>query len=67
MDLGIGLPNAVPGTSGDQLIDFAREADQAGFSALGTGPLSDRWWICPGVVRACRQIRGGLDPGRLRP
>ena len=36
MDLGIGLPNAVPGTTGDQLTDFARAADEAGFSVLGT-------------------------------
>jgi alkanesulfonate monooxygenase SsuD/methylene tetrahydromethanopterin reductase-like flavin-dependent oxidoreductase (luciferase family) len=36
MDLGIGLPNAVPGTTGKQLTDFARAADQAGFSILGT-------------------------------
>jgi alkanesulfonate monooxygenase SsuD/methylene tetrahydromethanopterin reductase-like flavin-dependent oxidoreductase (luciferase family) len=36
MDLGIGLPNAVPGTTGKQLIDFARAADEAGFSTLGT-------------------------------
>jgi alkanesulfonate monooxygenase SsuD/methylene tetrahydromethanopterin reductase-like flavin-dependent oxidoreductase (luciferase family) len=36
MELGIGLPNAVPGTTGDELIDFAREADEAGFSVLGT-------------------------------
>jgi alkanesulfonate monooxygenase SsuD/methylene tetrahydromethanopterin reductase-like flavin-dependent oxidoreductase (luciferase family) len=36
MQLGIGLPNAVPGTTGKQLTDFARAADQAGFSVLGT-------------------------------
>lgn len=36
MDLGIGLPNAVPGTTGKQLTDFARAADEAGFSTLGT-------------------------------
>jgi alkanesulfonate monooxygenase SsuD/methylene tetrahydromethanopterin reductase-like flavin-dependent oxidoreductase (luciferase family) len=36
MDVGIGLPNAVPGTSPQQLTDFARAADQAGFSTLGT-------------------------------
>jgi alkanesulfonate monooxygenase SsuD/methylene tetrahydromethanopterin reductase-like flavin-dependent oxidoreductase (luciferase family) len=36
MELGIGLPNAVPGTTGKQLTDFARAADQAGFSVLGT-------------------------------
>ena len=36
MDLGIGLPNTVPGTTGKQLTDFARAAEDAGFSALGT-------------------------------
>jgi alkanesulfonate monooxygenase SsuD/methylene tetrahydromethanopterin reductase-like flavin-dependent oxidoreductase (luciferase family) len=36
MQVGIGLPNAVPGTTGKQLTDFARAADQAGFSVLGT-------------------------------
>jgi alkanesulfonate monooxygenase SsuD/methylene tetrahydromethanopterin reductase-like flavin-dependent oxidoreductase (luciferase family) len=36
MDIGIGLPNAVPGTDGEQLIEFARRADNAGFSGLGT-------------------------------
>ena len=36
MDLGIGLPNAVPNTSGAELADFARAADEAGFSTLGT-------------------------------
>ena len=36
MELGIGLPNAVPGTTGKQLTGFARAADEAGFSTLGT-------------------------------
>jgi alkanesulfonate monooxygenase SsuD/methylene tetrahydromethanopterin reductase-like flavin-dependent oxidoreductase (luciferase family) len=36
MDLGIGLPNAVPGTTGKQLVDWARAAEEAGFSTLGT-------------------------------
>ena len=36
MDLGIGLPNAVPSATGDQIKDFARAADEAGFSVLGT-------------------------------
>jgi alkanesulfonate monooxygenase SsuD/methylene tetrahydromethanopterin reductase-like flavin-dependent oxidoreductase (luciferase family) len=36
MDLGIGLPNAVPGTTGRQLTDWARAAEEAGFSTLGT-------------------------------
>jgi alkanesulfonate monooxygenase SsuD/methylene tetrahydromethanopterin reductase-like flavin-dependent oxidoreductase (luciferase family) len=36
MEIGIGLPNAVPETTGEQLTEFARRADQAGFSSLGT-------------------------------
>lgn len=36
MDLGIGLPNAVPGATGKQMTEFARAADEAGFSTLGT-------------------------------
>lgn len=36
MDVGIGLPNAVPGTRGDQLTEWARRADGRGFSNLGT-------------------------------
>ena len=36
MEVGIGLPNAVPGTTGEQLVDWAREAESAGFSCLGT-------------------------------
>lgn len=36
MDIGIGLPNALKGTTGEQLIEFARRADARGFSTLGT-------------------------------
>jgi alkanesulfonate monooxygenase SsuD/methylene tetrahydromethanopterin reductase-like flavin-dependent oxidoreductase (luciferase family) len=36
VDVGIGLPNAVPGTSGARLIEWARRADGRGFSSLGT-------------------------------
>jgi alkanesulfonate monooxygenase SsuD/methylene tetrahydromethanopterin reductase-like flavin-dependent oxidoreductase (luciferase family) len=36
MELGIGLPNTVPGTTGGQLTDGARAAEDAGFSSLGT-------------------------------
>src|SRR4051812_20120058 len=36
MEVGIGLPNAVPGTSGKELTDWARAAESAGFSSLGT-------------------------------
>jgi alkanesulfonate monooxygenase SsuD/methylene tetrahydromethanopterin reductase-like flavin-dependent oxidoreductase (luciferase family) len=36
MEVAIGLPNAVPGTTGKQLTDWARAAEEAGFSSLGT-------------------------------
>ncbi|HET9677860.1 MAG TPA: LLM class flavin-dependent oxidoreductase [Solirubrobacterales bacterium] len=36
MDFAIGLPNAVPGTTGGQLTEWARRAEARGFSSLGT-------------------------------
>jgi alkanesulfonate monooxygenase SsuD/methylene tetrahydromethanopterin reductase-like flavin-dependent oxidoreductase (luciferase family) len=36
MKVAIGLPNAVPGTSGEQLTEWARRAEARGFSSLGT-------------------------------
>jgi alkanesulfonate monooxygenase SsuD/methylene tetrahydromethanopterin reductase-like flavin-dependent oxidoreductase (luciferase family) len=36
VDVGIGLPNTVPDTEGRTLIDWARRADEAGFSTLST-------------------------------
>jgi len=36
MDVGIALPNAVPGTTGEQLTEWARRAEARGFSSLGT-------------------------------
>jgi alkanesulfonate monooxygenase SsuD/methylene tetrahydromethanopterin reductase-like flavin-dependent oxidoreductase (luciferase family) len=36
MDVAIGLPNAVPGATGKQLTDWARRAEELGFSSLGT-------------------------------
>ena len=36
MDVGIGLPNAIPGTSGARLVEWARRAEARGFSSLGT-------------------------------
>ena len=35
MDVAIGLPNAVPGTTGAQLVEWARRAEVRGFSSLG--------------------------------
>ena len=36
MKVGIGLPNAVAGTSGEEMAEFARRAEARGFSSLGT-------------------------------
>ncbi len=36
MDVGIALPNSVPGATGAELIEWARRADRRGFSSLGT-------------------------------
>ncbi|MFL5898409.1 MAG: LLM class flavin-dependent oxidoreductase [Solirubrobacterales bacterium] len=36
MDFAIGLPNAVPGTTGEELTKWARRAEARGFSSLGT-------------------------------
>ena len=36
MEIGVGLPNTVPGTPGALLVDWARRADRLGFSSLGT-------------------------------
>lgn len=36
MKVGIGLPNAVTGTTGAELVEFARAGEEYGFSSLGT-------------------------------
>lgn len=36
MKIGIGLPNPVPGTRGDTLVEWARRSEEAGFSSLAT-------------------------------
>jgi alkanesulfonate monooxygenase SsuD/methylene tetrahydromethanopterin reductase-like flavin-dependent oxidoreductase (luciferase family) len=36
VEIGIGLPTTIPGTSGEQVIEWAKRADAAGFSSLGT-------------------------------
>src|SRR3954454_22118960 len=36
MDIGIGLPNAAPGVDRTGILDWARRAEAAGFSSLGT-------------------------------
>lgn len=36
MEIGIGIPNAVPGATGGQLLEWARRADAGGFSSLAS-------------------------------
>lgn len=36
MDVGIGIPNSIPGTSGADLLEWARRAERAGFSSLAS-------------------------------
>ena len=36
MNVGIGLPSTIPGVTGRLVLDWARTAEQAGFSTLGT-------------------------------
>src|SRR5918997_3595141 len=36
MDVGIGIPNSVRGTTGPQLLEWARRAEAAGFSTLAS-------------------------------
>ncbi len=45
MDIGIGIPNSVPGATGPQLLEWARRAEAAGFSSLGSiGAVSYPSW-----------------------
>lgn len=36
MEVGIGLPSAIPGAGRDQVLEWARRAEARGFSTLGT-------------------------------
>jgi alkanesulfonate monooxygenase SsuD/methylene tetrahydromethanopterin reductase-like flavin-dependent oxidoreductase (luciferase family) len=36
VDIAIGLPTTIPGATREQVLDWARRADAAGFSSLGT-------------------------------
>ena len=66
MDIGIGLPNAVRGVDRRGIVDWARRAEEAGFSSLGT---IDR--IAYPQLRVADLARGGrrgdrADPARHR-
>ena len=36
MEVGVSLPNAIPGATGEELTEWARRAEARGFSTLGT-------------------------------
>ena len=36
MDIGIGLPNMIPGADRDAIVEWAKRSEQRGFSSLGT-------------------------------
>ncbi|MGZ5338014.1 MAG: LLM class flavin-dependent oxidoreductase, partial [Thermoleophilaceae bacterium] len=36
MEIGIGLPTTIPGVKGSEVIEWAKRAEDAGFSCLGT-------------------------------
>jgi hypothetical protein len=61
MEIGIGLPNAVPGVDRDSLLEFARRGEQRGFSSLGTigrsasGPGRNADMPGPSGRRRCRK------------
>lgn len=35
MEIGVGLPSAIPGVRGDEILEWARTAEECGFSTLG--------------------------------
>ena len=50
MDIGIGLPATIPGVGREELLTWARRAEERGFSSLGVidrlvYPTS-RGWSC---------------------
>jgi alkanesulfonate monooxygenase SsuD/methylene tetrahydromethanopterin reductase-like flavin-dependent oxidoreductase (luciferase family) len=62
MDIGIGLPNTIPGATGAELLDWARRADDAGFSTLATiGAVS-----YPGYEELTALAAAGAVTNRIR-
>jgi alkanesulfonate monooxygenase SsuD/methylene tetrahydromethanopterin reductase-like flavin-dependent oxidoreductase (luciferase family) len=74
MEVGVGLPNAVTGTTGDQLVEFAREGELQGFSSLGTvdrlvARVADGWIMGAGppdtfVEMSAKVKQAWADAGR---
>lgn len=44
MKVSVGLPNVVPGASGDDLLEFARRAERRGFASVGA--IDRLLWDC---------------------
>jgi alkanesulfonate monooxygenase SsuD/methylene tetrahydromethanopterin reductase-like flavin-dependent oxidoreductase (luciferase family) len=62
MDIGIGLPNTVPGCTRDDLIEWAPAAEDAGFSTLAT---LDRL-VYPGVEALVALSAAAAHTERIR-
>jgi hypothetical protein len=43
MDVGIGLPNTVPGTTRDDLLRWAQSAEEAGFGMIAGSAAATSW------------------------
>jgi alkanesulfonate monooxygenase SsuD/methylene tetrahydromethanopterin reductase-like flavin-dependent oxidoreductase (luciferase family) len=83
VDVGIGLPSTIPDTEGRTLVDWARTAEEAGFSTLGTigrlvypnyeelitlsAAAAVTSRIRPAGPPSRRAGRGRLETGRVRP
>lgn len=62
MDIGIGLPNTIPGATGAELLDWACRAEDAGFSTLATiGAVS-----YPGYEELTALAAAGAVTSRIR-
>jgi alkanesulfonate monooxygenase SsuD/methylene tetrahydromethanopterin reductase-like flavin-dependent oxidoreductase (luciferase family) len=62
VDIGIGLPNAVNGTTGHQLLDWATKADTAGFSSVASigavsYPSHEELTVFGAVAAVTRRVR----------
>ncbi len=63
MDVAIALPNAVPGTSGAQLAEWARRAEDRGFSSLAANDRVAYGGVDASFDRAARLGAGWIAGG----
>ena len=67
MQIGIGIPNAVPGATGADLLEWARRADRAGFSSLASiGAVSYPGYEELTVFAAAAALRAGARSTLVR-